>query len=388
MKNKNLKVLSLLLCFSFLFSTTACQPTPDEPPVVGKNNTNALVQATEAPYEVPTHWTEPEAITLNDLTVEIDADIVMPDVTKFPVDSVKDKVFTQEEADKFVAILSEGKPLLSTKSTRAELEKVLVLNKAELNRLKKEDPDSQLILTTEAIIADTEERIKNLPEKEVIEPPNTTFHNTGYADAVQVRVDLGETKTMFIDIANCLTDHPMSSHLQLHNGSYYCAYNFDKHEVLPENSVPQGVAKTKDQAMALAQTMIVKLGIPDMRLEAIRPAYLVTGNGTSVNEDVQGWQFTYTRQVAGIPVSLYKDSMASNWGGAIAYGKYNSDYSYEAVTIQIDDTGITYLFWGGPMEIMDTLNDNAKLLSFSGIQEGSKRNCPKNMLIPRLRRFM
>jgi hypothetical protein len=94
---------------------TGCQPTPEAPVVVGKNDGDNKVTAlfgetseTEGSYEASESWKEETPITSGKLSVMIDAEISVPNVTKFPVVKVGDHVFTQAEADKIIAILSEG----------------------------------------------------------------------------------------------------------------------------------------------------------------------------------------------------------------------------------------------------------------------------------------
>lgn len=226
------------------------------------------------------------------------------------------------------------------------------------------------------MIEDVEDRIRKLPEQDIIEPPVTTFQKTedGW-DQVLVRMDLGGKKLAFISIINGSNDllkyeySIASSQLQFCNDNYYVAYNPDKHEVSAENGVPKGIMTTREQAIAQAQEMIDKLGIPDMRLAVIRPAYLLIDYTSNVIEDVQAWQLVFTRQVEGIPVSVCKDNMASTISGAMSYGAYNADFSYEAFSATVDDTGISSFRWWGPMEFVNTLNENATLLPFCDIQE-------------------
>ncbi len=381
------KLVSLLLAAVLFVAcfTTSCQPNPEHEIVVGKGNSNETVQqqAAATPYQITQHWKEDAPITLNDLTVTIDADVVMPNAAKYPVIRVKDKRFTQEEADQIITVLSEGKQLYSSKETREELEEYLVKYRAELARLKEEEPDSHLIDITERNIADVEKRIQELPEQPVSEPPVTTFQDTGDGfERVLVRADLGQTELAYISIQNgfnTVTKYGFafaSSGVMLANGACYDAYNPDKHEATAENGVPRGIITTREQAIAQAEEMIARLGIPDMQLAVIRPAYLSTGVNNNVAEDVQGWQLSFTRQVEGIPVSLYKDNSASTVLGAMAYGGYNADFSYESVTIQIDDTGVKFMRLSGPMELLDTINENAKLLPFADIQRRIKEQLP------------
>ena len=382
MTKKCLILSVLLLMVLFLPLVCGCQPTPDTPPVVGKNNT-PIPQASGAPTPMsfetpPAHWKEDAPITLGELTVTIDADITVPDVTAYPIIRVKDKIFTQEEADQIVAVLSEGKELYSAQQTRAELEQQLIELKAQLAQYKKQNNSESLTYTTESMITETEEQIKALPENEVIEPPSTKFERTEVgAEAVGVHADLGKSQRAFIGISNRTVQWPYSSSLEFYNGAHYWPYNLEKHEVLPENGVPVGVKTTKEQAAEQAQAMLDKLGIRDMQLAVVRPAYLSNLSSTQQTEDVQCWQLTYERRIQGIPVSIFKDNQAFIKPSALGFEAYNSSFNYETLTVQVDDTGIILFLWVGPVELLDTINENATLLPFADIQQRIKEQLPK-----------
>ncbi len=383
------KLVSILLAAVLFVAcfTTSCQPNPDHEIVVGKGNSNENAQqAAATPYQATQHWKEDTPITLNGLTVTIDADVSMPSAEKYPVIRVKDKVFTQEEADKIIAVLSQGKQLYSATQTKEDLEQDLIAYKAELERYNKENAGEQLISLTELMIKDIEEQIKALPEKEVIEPPSTTFQKTGVgAGAIFVRADLGKAQKALIAIENKTAEWPNSSRLEFYNGPNYWPYNMEKHEVLPENSTPKGIQTTQEQATAQAQSMIEKLGIQNMQLAVVRPAYLSSFDNNHQTEDVQCWQLTYARQLQGIPVSIYKEDDAFIMPVAIGYGAYNSGFTCETLTVQVDDTGIVLFLWAGSMELLDTINENAKLLPFADIQQRIKEQLPIKFTNPKAR---
>ncbi|MHB1313950.1 MAG: DUF6034 family protein [Christensenellales bacterium] len=391
MKKICTKMLALLLILLTLFAITGCQPTPDEPPVVGKNNTNALVEGTEAPYEAPEHWKEDKPIILKDLTVTIDADILTPNVAKYPVVSVRDKVFTQEEADKIISVLSQGKQLYSNKETRSELEQYLITLKAEVERLKKEDSSSELILIYEQYqIPNIEKRIQKLPEQDTEEPPVTDFAMSEYGwEQISVRADAGQNVKAAITIING-SDTMLqygyaiaSSSVFFIKGPNYNAYNQEKNEVLAEDTAPVGIQTTREEAIALTQQMIRALGISDLQLAQVRPAYRVKQYVTGVLESQQSWQIVYTPQVDGIPVTFYKDNAATIVNGAMSSEGYNADYSNPIVAFYVDDSGIAVMRWMGPMEIGETLNENVKLLDFSEIQERIREQLPISYAYPK-----
>ncbi len=391
MKKPCFKSFILLpLLFVLLFSS--CQPNPDHEIVVGKGNSNenAQQQAAATPYQATQHWKEDAPITLNDLTVTIDADVSMPSAEKYPVIRVKDKVFTQEEADKIIAVLSQGKQLYSNEATREELEQSLIALKAEVSRLKQEDPQSDLITVYEDYqIPDIEKRLQEMPKEDVKKEPVTVFQMSKYGwDQIAVRADLGKMELAAIAMnngSNTLLESGYSipsSSILFSDGAAYTAYNSDKHEVMAEDSAPEGVATTKEEATAQAQAMLDKLGITDMRIAQIRPAYRIIPYSTGVIEDKQSWQIVYTPQIEGIPVNFYKDNAAGVTNGGMSGKGYNAEYFNPIIVFYVDDTGIAMMRWLGPLEAGDKLNENAKLLAFPDIQQRIKDQLSKKYAYP------
>jgi hypothetical protein len=89
-------LLAIFFCVLFVI-LAGCQPTPEKPVVVGKNDGDNEVTSlfgktseTEGSYEAPESWKEETPITSAGLTVAIDAEITVPNVTKFPVVKVDD----------------------------------------------------------------------------------------------------------------------------------------------------------------------------------------------------------------------------------------------------------------------------------------------------------
>ncbi len=380
MAKKHIRFIALCLAVLLLASVCGCQPTPDKPAVVGKNNQDMQQQAAEAPYEAPQHWKEDTPITLNDLTVTIDADVSMPSAEKYPVIRVKDKVFTQEEADKIIAVLSEGKQLYSgTIITRADVEHALIEYKKELQHVKdadvsefgSEEVRQSKIAVYELMIKDAEKQLNSLPKTAVEEPPVTTFQDTDIGKIIRLRADLGKADKAYITLFNG-GQWSSSAIITFNNGTLYTAYNTEKHELLNEAGVPKGVKTTKEQAAAQAQSMLEKVGISGMQLALIRPAYRMV-DANKVSEDLQGWEVFFTRKVEGIPVMLFRNMQGNELStNYCSSNKYTSSFYYEQVSFNIDDTGITSMQWSGAMDMQEKLNENAKLLAFGDIQQKIK----------------
>lgn len=82
----------LLLC--------ACQPTPSTETVVNKGDNRletAVKESAVSPYtyEAPAHWTE--TISMKTISIEIDADVLIPDTDLHPIQTIQNRDFTAED---------------------------------------------------------------------------------------------------------------------------------------------------------------------------------------------------------------------------------------------------------------------------------------------------
>ena len=107
--------LMLLTCF-----TTACQPTPETPPVIRRVEDiprEAIIETDTPPAEVMNavepvaysameHWKE--TVKRNDLfSIEVDADILMPEAAAYPVERLERVVLTQQKVNELIAYFTE-----------------------------------------------------------------------------------------------------------------------------------------------------------------------------------------------------------------------------------------------------------------------------------------
>lgn len=105
---KEIYVFTLVL----LFLLTSCAATPDENIVKGKDsNLEDIVEIADdgSIYTAPSRWTE--NIESNDLVISIDAEVNIPSVTEYPIITIKQRPFTQEDVNHFIDILFKGNPV-------------------------------------------------------------------------------------------------------------------------------------------------------------------------------------------------------------------------------------------------------------------------------------
>lgn len=111
---------AVVLCgaIGVLGFTTACQPAEETVSETGTESVEFL-QPTEAPfvteadntanitgpYEAPAHLNDTLDSHRDDIEIVIDADVIVPTQTSFPIYSMQRRVFTQEDADRALELL-------------------------------------------------------------------------------------------------------------------------------------------------------------------------------------------------------------------------------------------------------------------------------------------
>lgn len=172
MRNKYSFTCSILAIIIFAFC--GCQATPEKSIVVNKNDNkleetiNATPAAAAQQITDVVRWEED--YTIPNLNCAIDAEIVVPDTTIFPVYKVKKRLFDAAFVDKLVRYFTkEATGVRVTSPTKEELTAELIAAKRGMyveddNGARWEPYDGQ-----EQLIAELEEQIKNATE-EIFEP--------------------------------------------------------------------------------------------------------------------------------------------------------------------------------------------------------------------------
>jgi hypothetical protein len=397
-KKTHVRLLAAGVCLLFVI-LAGCQPTPETPPVVGKNDGDNKItslfgetSATEGPYEAPDHWKEDAPITSAALSVMIDANVTAPDVTKFPVVKVDDHRFTQEEADEIIASLADGHEIFPPPEgmSREDKERYLLGMKARLAELKAipNPSEAELIWIAkyeDVTIPQLEAEIAAMPEDATPEPFTTNFQpNTSEGGTyIMVAVDFGGERLAGIYISNGSDEvlggvsMPCSRvGFNSRESNMYFTLDRTTREVTKENAIPNGTSITREEAIAQAEALMRKAGLTDMRLVLTMPASFSPGSVSDPTK--QCWVLGYYPIVNGIPIAAIK----RNVNPSALFDSYpgeDSDYIasfYSPVVLfYIDETGV-WMQWDGQIDIQETLNENAVLLPFNQIQERITQQLP------------
>ena len=147
-----IKTYTLLIAIILLI--TACQPTPETEVVVNKND-GKFEQALEAtptetvitqetaeekiPIEYPDKWQGYYEKYDGRLKMNIDAEVIVSDATKYPVAEIKPYYIPIEQANKIIKAIFGTLDiyLVQYKKTKKDIENMIVQVKADINKAGK-----------------------------------------------------------------------------------------------------------------------------------------------------------------------------------------------------------------------------------------------------------
>ncbi len=377
-------LLLALLLFVACF-TTACQPTPAAPVVVNKNEgaLEAAVSATPAPaakYEAPETWQETVQRDGSKITLDIDAQVILPNVDAYPVTRIKPGQFSQEQADRLISLLFKDATIYNAAKplTKSELEQRLVEAKATLEQ-KKIDPKSNdnseedLQQTIDLI----EQAILTAPETADDQTASTLLQPNEYGEVrLDIKADLGkkENATLWLmnhgeNILNSLMCFARFVNTDS-NGTFN---RFDEWS-LPDDA-PVTLTITQDDAIAQAKQLIADLGVTGMDVAAVSRGIIGGGEGEDVSQNPQCYMVYFTRTVDGIPTIFERrgGSAMSSDPDAVKNGDYPPDFrppwAFERILVCVDDSGVAQFQWNSPVELLGKDTENAPLLPFDQIQK-------------------
>ena len=130
------RIIPILMMITMLLSLfLGCQPTPEEPIVISKDqqemletakdgkDNSALLAALEVPDRFSGNWTG-----VNDIVhVAADAEILLPEAERLPTGKIARREFKQSDLDTFLRVFLKGNPFY---------EEVTVTKQEALERLK------------------------------------------------------------------------------------------------------------------------------------------------------------------------------------------------------------------------------------------------------------
>ncbi len=409
-------VKTLIFIFSAIMTLSACQPTPDKPIIVGKNQEVMLSAAAKTntaqagtvleQANAPANYTNEISLANGRLMITVNASVSIPDAQGMPTLRVKAADFTQEQTDGMVKALFKGQPIYEVDEspmTKQQIQdRVVYWNKQRLSEFYVNDPEGQALIDEE--IKRLEEKYPSAPEES--RKAVTVSDGKLKLKEVDKEQSMGHAEHyMGLSVNNNITgDEPFSSLSVQNNSDLKQSYkfgdtgvrylmrnarliynyidnkdealNYGQHAPLPvdENTIisdPKALEKLKTtpaEAKSLVAQLLKDAGADYMQICAM---YLVDdenmGNidGKVGPAEHYAYRIQCARTVDGIPCS-YINGMSGTITSDPSYFGY---WTYEKMESLVDDRGIISLEWSSPIEVTDTIIKNSSLLPFSDIME-------------------
>ncbi len=412
-------VLTALFIVLIVAAAAACQATPEDPIVVGKDQQamlDAAAQTTEPGVSLSEQVNAPaayktELVVSDRFKLTADAPVTVPDAEGMPIIRVKAADFTQQRVNAFIKTLFKGQKIYETSEEMSKDEiNDMIVNFSRRKDMKEfagqEDAIDESIAQLEAIYDSApEKRIYTesngqLKKKEIFELGENPFvhgEHVAYYMGLNVRTNAengiapfsGTTPFSGMDVRN---NNDLTKPNADETGGYFvnrCAmitYGYydpeerqhgvgangslsipiDENTVISDPVVLERLKLTPAQATQQVEDMLKSAGIADMRICGM---YLSDDSDAGWCGDEKreaqrnAYRFCLSRMVDGIPCGYSKSyTDADNAAGA-----YFGCWHYENFDITVDDNGIIDVSWMSPLEIGETVVNRAALLPFDKI---------------------
>ncbi len=402
------KIFAILasVIFAVVF-VAGCQVTPEGPVVVQKDMEQLIEKAVaedDTPKDISLreYLGAPETYTASfngyngDLTVNVDANVTVPDSNGISVVRAGKHTFTQEEADKMMGVLLQGATLyeIDQSLTKEEVEAKLITYYGMRDGSIPMNVDGENPNDTEKLqqaIEYYEGMLVNAPETKNQTSANTKFHAPETAVNPDARVIEGMTtvdgKAAYLYInngsfnANNIEATFVNAQTQLEGNFRYAPYMVLSAEDAAKAQAPAAFTMTEAEAQGVAEEVLAQLGITEMACVEARFAVMMdehaggnvaaeadTGKEAALSSEQLAngkWAYSlqYQRTIDRVPITLTRHD-----GNSLKdEDDYSEPWPYERVEVIVDETGVVYFHYVSPYTIQETVTENATLRDFPEI---------------------
>ena len=379
-----LAVLLLVSCF-----TTACQPTPEKPVVMNKRaDIVDTVQKAAAEPEIGAALAENKKsvdeqngetgghMTLelkpsDSVTINVDADIVMPAFEKIPMVRVRPKNFSKEQFDTFISYLTGGKPLYYfpddptvDRFTKEEITDMLTQIQACLadDSLPK-DVRSAWEYRAEHFKEELNNAMSQAQEKPYDGELTPAENNGTFSSITSLKCYMGKTRAAWLSLWQ--TPEGNETGLQFDNNDYVTSYNsFEPYE----GTDASRLKTTYEQAKAKVMDFVHAVDGADSSLviyDSTIGYQIETLANYTKETSPQAYAFKLARSYNGVLVK----PMRYLWGVKEKEINYSKQVFAESLYVVMDDSGITDAYWGSYTEYIEDVADDVPLKDFDEIKQ-------------------
>ena len=372
-------LLAALLTLAALLA--ACQPTPEEEPVVNKGD-GTLEEAIAAEALPPARYEAPETLRLDPFGTEtfqvvVDAEVCVPDVERYPIVEVVLRTVTADWARDMMYKMADGKTIYTyqteTPTTKEQIEAEIALLQQQLA-----NPDAYLPAgADEQTRAAAEKEWRELLEAwetlyqeapDTFEPREIDMSDAAFRTALEFRgaVESGKQRETYLSVTAWYGEP--GGNVEYNNlVDVGMPFHFDMDSDLTDLN---DVTISAEEAVQIGLDFLAQLGETDFAPAQILAGYCDPEWGTDpipLEEWPQCYQIQFTRSVAGVPATYREEHYDGI--GADGRERYAPAYPQESIEMDIRDSGVTYMYWSTPSELGRTLNENVTLMPFEQVVE-------------------
>ncbi|HWS30413.1 MAG TPA: DUF6034 family protein [Clostridia bacterium] len=376
-------------CVGFMFAVlafasafTACQATPEDPAVIGKDVEKMLetAQREDEPAAgadidlyvrlgAPEHYSAEVKSKEGRITVFADADVHLPQA-ELPIVRVRPAIFSLEQAKVFADVLL-GSDAHYVEYDDDHLPRAVYEKRIEKLRAGLADWENvgqyefDLVYYTKQ---EAEEGLRELIAKAANAPESLPYHAPEFVwskPSVYTEEGEAETESTYLFLW-AMPDDATFSRFDVNNNLYQgvtASMWYDRDHDVPIGGLPTDVTDisnklsvSESDAFALAEKTVKALGIEGLTCSARQQTFY-----HFVRTDPPAfYQFMFTREFDGI-TETYTNADQNN-------DPYNAPWYYEKLHVLVDDGGVLCLRYEHPYETVETVMDKTELLPFETIQ--------------------
>ena len=345
------RVLFMIVCIiNVMVLMISCQSTPEDSLIVNKtdDNINSLIQQqADGPVITDGHITETITCCGDKVLANVDADIKSK-FDYYGVYEIKRKEITQQQVDKAIEILYGDNQIFDMRGqkmtkadydfyiNRAEEKYQDMIDNPEKYKKKIENGENSAYSSYDEWLKARKNRIDEMKkerekapdsEEDLKKDLNTKLHKDKLdnyeAYSVRISADLGFKNDAYLRIINPIDQIEREVSLEYSNGAETDEYS---------------VTLKCEQAQSIADNFVSQI---DDTLKLYK-----------YGQSESGWEFEYCVVADGMPISKCKVS-----------SEYSYIWSIGKMTIVVDDSGINFINWTQPIEVVKKVTEKVNMIS-------------------------
>ena len=378
----------------FAMALAACHETPETAVVIKKDTATLLEMAQKSEpqsdqslseqYDIPERYQFEMEASNGNLSVKVDADVIVPEGSRMLIYRVQGIEFSQEIVKNyFYELCGDTDMWLEAEPTKNEIKEAIIRVKSRIAELEAnpqlaKEPDDQMWLEAD---------LSKL-EQQFITAPDTVERVKADGMLIETVFDSDTSATGFTAFERSLYSSNWGKYFFVNNDAMWntfhmgfanmniCSklstYNSPALPVLDDNDISSEVISqaglSSSEAKAMVQAFLDKTST-DMAVDSI---YLSSDaqiwNNNSDEQSAQYYEYLVycVRTVDGFHCSYVNEASSSQ-------DMMAAPWWYESMKFSINKNGIAGMNWSSPIEVLEMVNEDAQLLSFTTIQQTFER---------------